>query len=455
MMLETVHVSIGLLALCAITAPLLQRRLKILLSTAIGVLALSITLSMREALAIKIAAGEVSTDWFTSLIVTIALADTLIILAFSYNTLKQSPEGGAFIATLLLSIAGLMGLSHSGTLLMLLTSWTLVSATSYALIALLKDKFSASGATKYGLMSLASSMLLLLSLAFISTQDKNLAITQLADGKLEAFLAALVFSSAALGFKAGIFPFHAWLPDTYGVSDPYPISIVAAISKSAVILAFYKLSIIIGPSIASQWLILIGALSVLTMTYANITALLQKGFQGLLAYSSIAHAGYILVGIAALTTPTAKAPAMYGLLMQLTTYTFAKTGLFLLAKLVRQTGTPPIRLEQLNGLSKADSTLAASALILVLSLMGIPPLVGFWGKFFLFLSVVGPATWLTATALINTGIAAAYYARVIKAMYFEPGTPKISGDRGLRAAIISSSVITLVAGLVPLFFPPP
>jgi NADH-quinone oxidoreductase subunit N len=348
-----------------------------------------------------------------------------------------------------------MGLSHSGTLLMLLTSWTLVSATSYALIALLKDKFSASGATKYGLMSLASSMLLLLSLAFISTQDKNLAITQLAGGKLEAFLAALVFSSAALGFKAGIFPFHAWLPDTYGVSDPYPISIVAAISKSAVILAFYKLSIIIGPSIASQWLILIGALSVLTMTYANITALLQKGFQGLLAYSSIAHAGYILVGIAALTTPTAKAPAMYGLLMQLTTYTFAKTGLFLLAKLVRQTGTPPIRLEQLNGLSKADSTLAASALILVLSLMGIPPLVGFWGKFFLFLSVVGPATWLTATALINTGIAAAYYARVIKAMYFEPGTPKISGDRGLRTAIISSSVITLVAGLVPLFFPPP
>lgn len=455
MMLETVHVSIGLLALCAITAPLLQRRLKILLSTAIGVLALSITLSMREALAIKIAAGEVSTDWFTSLIVTIALADALIILAFSYNTLKQSPEGGAFIATLLLSIAGLMGLSHSGTLLMLLTSWTLVSATSYALIALLKDKFSASGATKYGLMSLASSMLLLLSLAFISTQDKNLAITQLAGGKLEAFLAALVFSSAALGFKAGIFPFHAWLPDTYGVSDPYPISVVAAISKSAVILAFYKLSIIIGPSIASQWLILIGALSVLTMTYANITALLQKGFQGLLAYSSIAHAGYILVGIAALTTPTAKAPAMYGLLMQLTTYTFAKTGLFLLAKLVRQTGTPPIRLEQLNGLSKADSTLAASALILVLSLMGIPPLVGFWGKFFLFLSVVGPATWLTATALINTGIAAAYYARVIKAMYFEPGTPKISGDRGLRAAIISSSVITLVAGLVPLFFPPP
>jgi NADH-quinone oxidoreductase subunit N len=454
-MLETVHVSIGLLALCAITAPLLQRRLKILLSTAIGVLALSITLSMREALAIKIAAGEVSTDWFTSLIVTIALADTLIILAFSYNTLKQSPEGGAFIATLLLSIAGLMGLSHSGTLLMLLTSWTLVSATSYALIALLKDKFSASGATKYGLMSLASSMLLLLSLAFISTQDKNLAITQLAGGKLEAFLTALVFSSAALGFKAGIFPFHAWLPDTYGVSDPYPISIVAAISKSAVILAFYKLSIIIGPSIASQWLILIGALSVLTMTYANITALLQKGFQGLLAYSSIAHAGYILVGIAALTTPTAKAPAMYGLLMQLTTYTFAKTGLFLLAKLVRQTGTPPIRLEQLNGLSKADSTLAASALILVLSLMGIPPLVGFWGKFFLFLSVVGPATWLTATALINTGIAAAYYARVIKAMYFEPGTPKISGDRGLRAAIILSSVITLVAGLVPLFFPPP
>jgi NADH-quinone oxidoreductase subunit N len=454
-MLETVHVSIGLLALCAITAPLLQRRLKILLSTAIGVLALSITLSMREALAIKIAAGEVSTDWFTSLIVTIALADALIILAFSYNTLKQSPEGGAFIATLLLSIAGLMGLSHSGTLLMLLTSWTLVSATSYALIALLKDKFSASGATKYGLMSLASSMLLLLSLAFISTQDKNLAITQLAGGKLEAFLAALVFSSAALGFKAGIFPFHAWLPDTYGVSDPYPISVVAAISKSAVILAFYKLSIIIGPSIASQWLILIGALSVLTMTYANITALLQKGFQGLLAYSSIAHAGYILVGIAALTTPTAKAPAMYGLLMQLTTYTFAKTGLFLLAKLVRQTGTPPIRLEQLNGLSKADSTLAASALILVLSLMGIPPLVGFWGKFFLFLSVVGPATWLTATALINTGIAAAYYARVIKAMYFEPGTPKISGDRGLRAAIISSSVITLVAGLVPLFFPPP
>ncbi|MCI4409848.1 MAG: hypothetical protein JHC26_12205 [Thermofilum sp.] len=455
MMLEALYLDIALLVLTAIIAPYLRKQPKILYVLASLALAFTLLVSLEESLSGTIATGEIATDWFTSLILTIVLADVLVVVASSFHALNLSPEGPSFIATLLLGITGLIGLSHAGTILMLLVSWILVSVTSYAMIALMKDKYSASGATKYGLMSLASSMLLLLSLTFVTTQDQNLSITPLSSPPIIVAVATLAFSVAAFGFKAGIFPFHAWLPDTYGISDPYPIAVVAPISKAAVILAFYKLSILIAPIVSSHWLTLLGILSVLTMTYGNITALLQKGFQGILAYSSIAHAGYILIGIAALSLPDPhlRHLAMLGLLMQLVTYSFAKTGLFLLAKLIRQKESPPLKLEHLNGLSRVDGSLAASSLILVLSLMGMPPLVGFWGKLFLFFSVAGPAPWLTAIALINTGIAAAYYSRIIKAMYFEPGSPNLSKDRGLKVAVIISAIISLLAGFTPIVLP--
>jgi len=260
---------------------------------------------------------------------------------------------------------------------------------------------------------------------------------------------------AAVGFKIGVFPFHAWLPDVYGVSDPLPVSLVSALSKSAAVIAVYKVARVAAPTLEAGWLNLLGLAALLTMTYGNVTALLQRGFQGLLAYSSIAHAGYILVGLSALPLQgQARLLALYGLLIQLIAYSFAKTGLFLLARMLRPAGSSPSKLDELRGLSRVDPGSSAAALILVLSLMGMPPLAGFWGKLYLFLSVVQQAPWLTAAALLNTGIGAAYYARLVKSMYFEVGSPAVQPYRSTRVALIVCGAVTVAAGLLPLILPP-
>ncbi|MFZ8855156.1 MAG: NADH-quinone oxidoreductase subunit N, partial [Thermofilaceae archaeon] len=338
--------------------------------------------------------GELSADTFTWAVLAVAMLDALAALAGFADPLREHEEGVPLLSLALFSLLGVVGLAYAGTLLMLLASWVLFSAASYAVVALARDRFSAVGAAKYGLMSVASSSLLLLALAALAAATGGLQLAAVgAAGPMLAVVAAL--SLAAVGFKIGVFPFHAWLPDVYGVSDPLPVSLVSALSKSAAVIAVYKVAQVAAPALGVGWLNLFGLAALLTMTYGNVTALLQRGFQGLLAYSGIAHAGYILIGLSALPLQgEARLLALYGLLMQLIAYSFAKTGLFLLARMLRPAGASPSRLDDLRGLSGADPGSSAAALVLVLSLMGMPPLVGFWGKLYLFLSVVQQAPWL-------------------------------------------------------------
>jgi NADH-quinone oxidoreductase subunit N len=398
--------------------------------------------------------GELSADTFTWAVLAVAMLDALAALAGFADPLREHEEGVPLLSLALFSLLGVVGLAYAGTLLMLLASWVLFSAASYAVVALARDRFSAAGAAKYGLMSVASSSLLLLALAALAATTGGLRLAAVgAAGPMLAVVAAL--SLAAVGFKIGVFPFHAWLPDVYGVSDPLPVSLVSALSKSAAVIAVYKVAQVAAPALGVDWLNLFGLAALLTMTYGNVTALLQRGFQGLLAYSSIAHAGYILVGLSALPLQgEVRLLALYGLLMQLIAYSFAKTGLFLLARMLRPAGASPSRLDDLRGLSGADPGSSAAALVLVLSLMGMPPLAGFWGKLYLFLSVVQQAPWLTAAALLNTGIGAAYYARLVKSMYFEAGSPAVQPYRSARAALLACSAVTVAAGLLPFFLPP-
>ena len=398
--------------------------------------------------------GELSADTFTWAVLAVAMLDALAALTGFADPLREHEEGVPLLSLALFSLLGVVGLAYAGTLLMLLASWVLFSAASYAVVALARDRFSAAGAAKYGLMSVASSSLLLLALAALAATTGGLRLAAVgAAGPMLAVVAAL--SLAAVGFKIGVFPFHAWLPDVYGVSDPLPVSLVSALSKSAAVIAVYKVAQVAAPALGVDWLNLFGLAALLTMTYGNVTALLQRGFQGLLAYSSIAHAGYILVGLSALPLQgEARLLALYGLLMQLIAYSFAKTGLFLLARMLRPAGASPSRLDDLRGLSGADPGSSAAALVLVLSLMGMPPLAGFWGKLYLFLSVVQQAPWLTAAALLNTGIGAAYYARLVKSMYFEAGSPAVQPYRSTRAALLACSAVTVAAGLLPFFLPP-
>ncbi len=453
-MVEAVYASIGAIAAAMLAVLFAGNRRG--LAYAITLSALSVALALTVfAWARGVAqAGEARADWFSLAVATIALVDEIIaVIGFRGPAGEYKYESGAYILALA-GAMGLLGVAWSGNVLTLFTSWTLFSVSSYALIAAPRDSYSASGAAKYGLMSLAASNLLLLSLGAVSIEAGTLALAEPARIPPAVALGATALLLAALGFKVGVFPFHAWLPDAYGFSDPLPVSVVAPLSKAATTLAVYKLSPLLVPQITDKWLTLLGLFALLTMTYGNITALLQRGLQSLLAFSSIAQAGYLLVGLAALAIPEARRMALYGLALQLLAYSLAKTGLFLLARIMRGYGDKPPALDALRGLAQANPAMAASAAILVLSLMGMPPLAGFWGKLYLFLAPVHAAPWLTALALINTGIAAAYYARVIKAVYFEPGSARLQGYKATALAIEACAALTLVAGLLPLFLQP-
>lgn len=422
------------------------------MASLIIVLALTVvSLTIRQA----ILPSELSTDIVSQTMFLIVLVDALIAVAgFSDPSLEYRYPHGVLILVLS-SILGLMGIAWSGSLLMLFSSWMLFSVSSYALIAIPRDKYSASGAAKYGLMSLTATNLLLLSIGIIVASQRSYQLSSTMPLARSVAIGVLALLLASIGFKIGVFPFHAWLPDTYGLSDPLPVSLVAPLSKTAAILALYKLSTLLIQGTDGLWLTLIGAMAILTMTYGNITALLQPTLQGLLAYSSIAQAGYLLIGVASLSLQHGEAYqyAVYGLTLQLLAYSLAKTGLFLLARTIRRSGEKPPALKNLNGLGRLNPSLAASAAILTLSLMGMPPLAGFWGKLYLFLAPASQAPWLTALALLNTGIAAAYYARLIKAIYFEQGEARPLYPSTITAVKILA-MLTVLAGVIPFFIQP-
>lgn len=399
--------------------------------------------------------GEAELDLFSLVFILVGFVDSLIALHGMGDVVEEYPDNTGFYSVALLALLGILGIGVSNTIPLLMTSWVLFSVASFALVALPKDDYSVSSAVKYAIMGSASSTLLFLSFGIMLILTGSLHFVEAQPETKNIVSSVALFLMAAVGFKIGVFPFHSWLPDTYGEADPAPIAFISSISKIAGILALYRASKIIAAPLGADWLVIVALFAVMTMTYGNITALLQKGIQRLLAYSSMAQAGYLLVGVAALSFIPGinREWVFYGLALQLAAYAFAKTGTYLTVKTVRKRGEKPPTLESLSGLHLKDPVFAASFTILILSLMGMPPLAGFWGKLYLFLSVVEAAPWLTATALINTGIAAAYYARVIKAVYFERGESEASLKGSVVRATVICAAATIIVGILPFLLP--
>ncbi len=397
--------------------------------------------------------GEVEVDPISIALLVIGLVDTLIAVHGSGDLVEGYPDPSGFFSVVLLAALGILGIAFSNTSIMLMTSWILFSVASFALMALPKDDYSVKAAVKYAIMGSASSTLLFLSFGIMLFLSGSLHFIGATFTSPKLLSSVLLFLMAAVGFKIGVFPFHSWLPDTYGEADPVPVALISSIAKIGGILALYRAAKILAGPMGFSWLLIVALFAAATMFYGNITALLQGEIQRLLAYSSIAQAGYLLVGAAALTAIPGvnREWAVYGIAFQLAAYSFAKTGTFLTVKAVRRRGDPPPKLESLAGLYLEHPVLAGSFAVLIFSLMGMPPLAGFWGKLFLFFSVVGAAPWLTAFALINTGIAAAYYARAIKAVYFEKKTGGFQAEPSMLRAVAACAAATIIVGIIPFF----
>jgi NADH-quinone oxidoreductase subunit N len=342
-------------------------------------------------------------------------------------------------------------------IILLLISWTLVSVASYALIGIKKDEKSLEGAAKYALMGILATAFMIYGIAFIfglsgSTQFSEIAQYVGAFSSEPLIIFAFIVFIASFGFKIGVVPFHGWIPDVYGGAHPLSVSFIAGVVKIVGFVAIFRFLYPMAISLGDIWLGIFSILSIITMSFGNISALVQRNVQRMMAYSSIAQAGYILLGFAA-ATGTGFQYGIQGIALHLSTYMLAKVGLFVGFSYLSRKNIK-LDLEGFSGLGRNMPVTSISITVLLLSLIGVPPLLGFWSKFlYLFFSTIPVAPWLTLIAVLNSGISIVYYIQVIRYMFFIKGQQNIVEkykDPEVLVLIITMLVtIMLGLGLAP------
>jgi NADH-quinone oxidoreductase subunit N len=409
-------------------------------------------------------------------IVFIVLLGLVIWMSMAWSFTE---DWGEYYALIIWATVGMMLLAASEELLTLFLTLETMTICLYLSTAFEKTRRrSAEGGLKYFVYGSVSSALFLFGLSLVyglagTTQFEAIRLalgsaTGMAKG-LEGNMAgatALLLMLVGFGFKVAAVPFHQWAPDAYE-GAPAPVTAwIATGSKFASFVALMKVFLhalqpwshpsneLMGPG----WLGVIALVSAVTMTYGNFAALAQRNFKRMLAYSSIAHAGYMLVGVAAASASIRGAHAAGSVLFYLVVYAFSNVGAFAVAAwLARDKRTDDI--DDLNGLGAQSPLLAVCILVLMLSLIGIPPFAGFFGKLYMFMEALnqGPAETrltlmgLVALGLFNSVVSAFYYVRVLKAMYLrEPGVKRLgAAERSIEIPIAIGTLVVVVFGLFP------
>lgn len=389
----------------------------------------------------------------------------LAVLVSNASTEVTKLHAGAYYALLIGATTGMMFVAGSSDLLTIFVGVELTSISSYALVTMKRnDSRAAEAGVKYVIVGGLSTALTIYGISMIygmagSTDIATIAAQTTIDGMNWMLAVGLVCMVAGYGFKIAAVPFHMWAPDVYE-GAPTPVSIFLATgSKKMGLGVFFQIFLVLfvaGSSMSAicgeevQYLFAI--IAAFTMTVGNVVAIAQNNIKRMLAYSSIAQAGYILIALAVMNEYALSAG-----LFHMFTHVFMKGGAFLVVGALICVGIGE-KISDYKGLAKRSPFLAAAMLLFLFSLAGIPPLAGFTSKFFLFNAALGGAdgvssqwVWLAFIAILNSAISLYYYARVVKAMYVDKGTSeeKIKIPGAFLAAIVICVVFVIVLGLYP------
>jgi NADH-quinone oxidoreductase subunit N len=374
-------------------------------------------------------------------------------------------ERGEFYALLLFATFGAMTLAAAGDALTLFLGLETMSIGAYAMTAFRRSSpRSAEGALKYFLLGSFAAAILIYGFALVygATGHTDLvgigAAAKTAAGRNPVLIVGVVLILVGLLFKVSAVPFHAWTPDAYdGAPTPATTFMAVAVKAGAFAMLLRVLVLSLGSeawaSWASGWPPVLAAIALLTMTFANLVAGRQESVKRMLAYSSIAHAGYVLVGVTAMMHSPAQAGA--SVLYYLLAYTVSTAGAFGTLVLCGSRGREAVSYEDLAGIGKRHPAVALAFSLFLLSLAGVPPTAGFFGKWFVFKSAIDAGLyWLAILGFINSVIGAYYYLRVLVYMYMrEPaaGAPVAVPMRSgyVAAALLVSAALVLALGLTP------
>ena len=389
----------------------------------------------------------------------------LVVLVSNVSVETTKSHSGAFYALLFGATLGMLFVASSSSLLTIFVGVELTSISSYALVALKrKDGRASEAAVKYAIVGGMSTALTLYGISMIYGLAGTLDIAELAllvaSNDFTWMLGiGIICMIAGYGFKIAAVPFHMWAPDVYeGAATPVSMFLATGSKKMGlavfiqVFLAMFIISASAGQIMGLTFQYIFAVIAAITMTVGNVVAIAQSNIKRMLAYSSIAQAGYILI-IMAVMTPQAEAAGIFHMF----THVFMKGGAFLIVGGLICAGIGE-KISDYKGLAKRAPFLAAAMMLFLFSLAGIPPLAGFTSKFFLFASAVGTPgaadgtwIWLAFIAILNSAISLYYYARVVKAMYIEKGesTEKIAIPKIFMLAIVICLVFVIVLGVYP------
>jgi len=361
--------------------------------------------------------------------------------------------GGEYYALLLFSGVGMLFMASGNNLISIYVALELMALSSYVLAGYFKaEPKSTEAALKYFILGAFSSGVLLYGLSLVYGAGGVLGLPELAKllasaSRSNLLMLGILLILAGLLFKIAAVPFHVWTPDVYEGS-PTPVTAFFSVGpKVAAYAILARIFYVAFSKFHADWGLVVALVSAATMILGNVAALLQSNVKRMLAYSSIANAGYALLGVLGFRTEW----GLWGILIYLLAYTFMNFGAFTLIILLESRGYAGESVSDFNGLAKRSMPAAVVMLLFLLSLAGIPPTAGFIGKYYLFTAAMKAGyAWLAILAVVMSAVSLFYYFRIASAMFFAEGAAtELKSSYALTAVIAICAAGTLVIGIAP------
>ena len=394
-------------------------------------------------------------DNFSLFFNIVFLVSTILVALISMSYLgKDDRKQGPYYLLILLATLGMMLMAAGNELIIVFLGLELMSLSLYVLASYFRDNPASSEAgMKYLLLGAFASAFFLYGIALIYGGAGTTSIPAIAEAittanKSPLLLAGMFLLIVGFGFKVAIVPFHQWAPDVYEGAPTTIAAFISAGPKAAGFAAFLRIFMEALPNLQVEWSGVVIVLAMLTMTVGNVIAIAQTSIKRMLAYSSIAHAGYVLIGLAAANNDGISSAMLY-----LLVYCVMNIGAFGAVILAKTEDGESLMISDYAGLGLRKPLLAMFMTIMLLSLAGFPPTAGFVGKFYIFKSAVQAGhIWLVIVGAINTAISAFYYLRVVVTMYMREPEEELSFASypgTLVVGLVLAAIGVLLIGILP------
>jgi NADH-quinone oxidoreductase subunit N len=400
-------------------------------------------------------------DRFAQFFNIIFLSVAILVCLASVKRYENHPNQDEYYSLLLMATVGMMSVALANDLVTLFVGFELASIATYVLAGFDRDKRSLEASMKYFIIGALSSTLLLFGISYIYGLAGSTNLSVISESTMlvssPAALMAMVLILAGFGFKMALVPFHMWAPDTYEGAPSVVSAFLASASKKMGFIAAFRVFVVALIAMKLEWYLAFAILAVITMTLGNVVAVVQDSVKRMLAYSSIAHAGYIAIAFVVVSKSAEAAQlAIVGGILHALSHAIATAGAFIVTSFVASVvlldgGDRGEGIESYSGLGKTAPITALMMAFLLASLAGIPPTFGFYSKFVLFLSAIkGNLLWLALIAVLNSALSVYYYIRVIMRMYWgEPVGEKVYEPKPYIIALVLAVIAIVILGVYP------